>query len=126
MRNVILTLALVAVPLGAAAQGTPAPTAFPDGAEVASAAQLRERIADKVMHVQLADGSSFRIDYRGNGYAYLDTSSGFRDTGKWRAEDGKLCYEWRRAPSSCGEVKFKGDAIYVKRTNGDVVALTPG
>ena len=125
MRNFILILALVAVPLVAAAQGTPAPTAFPDGAEVASAAQLRERIADKVMHVQLADGSSWRIDYRSNGYAYLDTSSGFRDTGQWRAEDGKLCSDWRRASSGCSEARVRGDVIYVQRKSGEVVVLAP-
>ncbi len=125
MRNLILTLSILALPLAAAAQAKPTPTEFPDGAEPASAVQLRERIAGKVMRAQLADGSTWRIDYKDNGYMYIDTSGGFRDTGQWRVEEGKLCGEWRRAPSGCSDVRLKGDAIYLKRANGEVVALAP-
>ncbi len=122
-------LFLAALPLLASAQ-TPvppsgAPTSFPADAAAPTAEALRNNVAGKVLHATLFDGSTWRIDYRDNGYAYLDTGSGFRDTGKWHLEEDKLCAEWKKAPSGCNEVRTRGDTVFIKRANGEVVALKP-
>ena len=116
-------IALLLVPLGALAQ-TEVPTEFPADASPAAAGSLRALLAGNVFHVRPADGSSWRIDYRTNGYAFLDTGSGFRDSGVWRVEDGRLCTDWHKASSGCSEARLKGSSIYIKRaSNGEVVVL---
>jgi hypothetical protein len=114
--------ALLVLPLCALAQSA-VPTEFPADASSASAQALHEQISGKVFRVKPADGSSWRLEYKPNGYAFVDTSSGFRDSGRWRVEDGKLCADWHRANSGCGEVRLKGDSIYLKRLSGEVVVL---
>ncbi|MDQ2736175.1 MAG: hypothetical protein M3Y55_14575 [Pseudomonadota bacterium] len=117
----VASLALLLLPLCTVAQSA-LRTDFPDDATPSSADALRARISGKVFHVALADGSSWRIAYKANGYAFLDVSGGFRDTGTWRVEDGRLCSEWRKATGGCGEARLKGDSFYLKRTsNGEVV-----
>lgn len=114
-------IALSLIPLGALAQSA-LPTEFPADARPAAASDLRTLLAGNAFHVRPAEGTSWRIDYKSNGYAFLDTGSGFRDSGVWRVEDGRLCTEWRKARSGCSEVRVQGDAIYVKRaSNGEVL-----
>ena len=116
-------LVLLLLPLASLAQ-TVMPTEFPADALPANADALRERISGKVFRVKPADGSSWRIEYKANGYAFIDTSNGFRDTGTWHVEDGKLCSDWRRANGGCSEARIKGEAIFLKRiSNGEVIAL---
>lgn len=116
-------IALLLVPLGALAQSV-LPTEFPVDASAATAAGLRTLLAGNVFRVKPADGSSWRIDYKANGYAFLDTGSGFRDSGVWRVEDGRLCTDWHRASSGCSEARVVGTSIYIKRaSNGEVVLL---
>jgi hypothetical protein len=120
MRSLV---ALLLVPIAALAQNA-LPTDFPTDALPASADGLRTLIAGNVFHVRPADGSSWRIDYRANGYAFLDTGTGFRDTGTWRVEDGRLCTEWRKASSGCSEARLRGSSIYIRReSNREVVVL---
>lgn len=117
-------LTLLLIPAAAMAQGQ-MPTEFPADAAPIAADALRERLAGKVFNVQPFTGPSWRLEYKPNGYAFLDTSAGFRDTGKWRAEDSKLCSDWQKATSGCGEVRVKGDSIYIKRSsNGEVVTFS--
>ena len=120
MRSLFVLLLL---PLASLAQ-TALPTEFPADALSANADALRARISGKVFRVKPADGSSWRIEYKANGYAFIDTSNGFRDTGTWHVEDGKLCSDWRRANGGCSEARIKGEAIFLKRiSNGEVIAL---
>lgn len=117
-------LALLVMPLFAFAQ-SPMPTEFPIDAVATSADDLRGRISGKVFKVKLADGTTWRLEYKANGYAFVDTSRGFRDTGKWRVEDSKLCSDWQKAPSGCSETRIKGEAIYLKRiSNGEVIVFS--
>ena len=109
-----------------AASAQPAPKEFPPDAVPISAGSLRERLANKVYRVQLADGGGWRIDYRANGYYFVNTNEGYSDTGKWTVQDGKLCSEPKKTASACNEVREIGDpVIYLKRLNGDIIQLKP-
>ena len=120
MRSLFVLLLL---PLASLAQ-TAMPTEFPADALSANADDLRARISGKIFRVKPADGSSWRIEYKANGYAFIDTSNGFRDTGTWRVEDGKLCSDWHKVNGGCSEVRIRGESIYLKRvSNGEVIAL---
>jgi hypothetical protein len=118
------TLALLALaPLFAAAQ-VQLTTEFPADSAVTSPDDLRTRLGGKVFRIQFADGSSTRIQYNANGYAYLDTSRGFRDSGKWRVEGDKLCNEWRQIASTCSDYRVHAGIVYLKRvSNGEIIAL---
>jgi hypothetical protein len=110
---------------GAAWAQSPMPTEFPAESVVLADEALVQRMAGKVYRAKLTDGATWRIEYKGNGYAFLNTGSGFSDSGKWSAQGGQLCSQWGRASSGCLETRATGDAIYIKRTTGEVVALRP-
>ena len=116
-------LTLLVIPAAVLAQAE-RPTEFPADAESVAADALRDRMTGKVYDAKTFDGATWRLQYQSNGYAFIDTSTGFRDSGKWRVEGSKLCSEWQKAPSGCSEARVKGDTVYVKRAaNGEVVAL---
>lgn len=107
------------------AQGA-VPTEFPPDAVTLADDVLQQRMAGKVYRARLTDGATWRIDYKGNGYAFLNTGSGYSDSGKWWAKDGQLCLQWSRAPSGCLPTRGTADAVYIKRdSNGEVVAFRP-
>jgi hypothetical protein len=117
-------LPLLLVSFGAMAQTAAVPSEFPAEASTRSADELRSLFAGKVLRARLADGSTWRLEYKANGYAFVDTGTGFRDTGQWRVEDGRICVEWRKAPGGCNEARSAGSTVYIKRTqSGEVVAL---
>ena len=118
-----LLLPLLFAPLSVAAQNS-IPTEFPVDAIALAPASLTERISGKVFQVKPANGPTWRLEYKASGYAFLNTSSGFSDSGKWRVEGTQLCADWQRTQSSCSEVRLKDETVYVKRSsNGEVVAL---
>ena len=121
MRALIFVLLL---PLSAMAQST-FPTEFPADSVVLSADVLQQRMADKVYRAKLTDGATWRLEYKANGYVFLNTGSGASDTGKWSAKQGQLCTEWNRIPSSCLDARANSEAVYIKRATGEVVALRP-
>lgn len=114
-----MTLSLIA-----AAQ-TVLPKDFPEGATPLAAPELKERVAGKVFKVSLADGGSWRLEYRANGYFFINTSGGFNSSGQWRTEDSKLCSQGKSIPTACNEVRLSGELMHLKRTNGEVIALVP-
>lgn len=118
-------LCLILLPLTVAAQ-TAMPTDFPADATVLPVETLQERLAGKVFRARLTDGATWRLDYKVNGYMFLNTGTGYSDSGKWIVKQGQLCSEWNRTPSSCLEARATNDAVYVKRVpSGEVVALRP-
>ena len=120
-----LATLLIALPLCAWAQVS-LPTEFPAEAVAPSAEALQQVVSGKKFRARLSDGTLWRLDYKSSGYAFIDTSRGFRDTGRWRVEGSQLCVEWQRVTGGCNEMRLKGGAMYVKRTsNGEVVALEP-
>ena len=120
-----LSLLLLLLPLSAMAQSA-MPTEFPADSAVLPADALQQRMAGKVYKAKLTDGATWRLEYKANGYVFLNTGTGFSDTGKWSAKGEQLCTEWNRAPSGCLETRANNEAVYIKRSNtGEVVALRP-
>ncbi|MDB5892417.1 MAG: hypothetical protein JWP47_3248 [Polaromonas sp.] len=111
------------LPLTVMAQ-TPAPTEFPAEATPLAGTELQARIAGKAFNAKPADGNGWRTQYNANGYAFLDTSRGYRDTGSWRVEKNTLCVNWQKLPSGCNEVRAIEGSLYLKRVSGEVVRLT--
>ena len=46
-------------------------------------------------------------------------------SGTWRAEDGRVCYQFKTIPSACNDLRVAGKDVYLKRSNGQVVQLVP-
>lgn len=114
---------LALVPVMAGAQATIA-TEFPTGADPIVAEKLRQFVSGKVWVGKTVDGSRWRLEYRDNGYVFIDVSTGFRDNGTWRTEDSRLCAELQRVTAGCSEVRVVGERLYMKRvSNGEVLAL---
>ena len=110
----------------AVATGTPgAPTAFPDDAQAISGNDLARKVSGKVFNVELANGLRWRLDYKSNGYLFVNVSNGGAASGPWRAEEGRLCTHMRGSDASCNEVREQRERLYLKRDNGDVIALVP-
>jgi hypothetical protein len=100
------------------------PTEFHPDATTLSADALRERLSGKVFGAKLADGNNWRYDFKADGYFYLN-AGGYRDSGKWRTEDGKVCFDMRKTGESCNEMRARGDALQTKRaSSGEVATLT--
>lgn len=102
------------------------PTAFPEGAIPATAEQLKARLTDRVLAARMTNGDDWRFEYKSNGYFFLNTSRGYADSGKWRAEEGKVCADMQKSGPACSDVRIVNDVLYMKRaSNGEVVALQP-
>ena len=122
--SIMLAAVLVAAASAAGAQAQ-IPTEFPDDAQPFTAETLRERVAGKVFKVKPADGSEWRLDYKANGYVFIDTNRGFRDSGTWKVEGTQVCVDWKRSSNGgCSEARLKGDTFYLKRAaDGEVIVL---
>lgn len=117
---------LLATLIGALpALGHAVPVDFPEGAAELTAEALRERISGKVFDVELANGNSWRLEYRSNGYYFVNVSTGFNGSGTWKIDGNRLCNESRQTEPSCNDVRLAGDRIYIKRSSGEVIALQP-
>ena len=64
---------------------------FPDGASVPSAEELKQRVGDKVFNMAAANGGTMRVDYKSNGYFFVNTSWRFQGKGQWRGGEGAPC-----------------------------------
>jgi hypothetical protein len=117
-----LLAALCAAPAVSLAQALP-PVEFPAPSQPLTAAALKEAIAGKTFDVDLADGSHWRLEYKPNGYFFVNTGSGFNGTGEWRADEARLCSHLRGYPMSCNEVREAGGVLYLKRDSGEVIAF---
>ena len=116
-------LALLLIPVLSLAQA-PVPMEFPANSTHLTDDHLRQRVSGKVFKVAPADGTSWRLEFKDNGYSFLDTSRGYRDSGKWRVENAQLCIDWQRAAGGCSDVRLKDELLFLKRTsNGEVVSL---
>lgn len=101
-----------------------APPAWPANARILAPDDLRRRVAGKVFELPMDQGASLRLDYRDNGYVFINVHpSGASDTGRWRVDGSKVCAELRRYPSSCNEWRAVGERLMLRRTNGQLVTL---
>lgn len=127
----IFTLGLAALSLqcGTAAAQAPAapamPVEFPAAAAPLEASALQQRLTGKVFRVAPRASAAWRMQFNSNGYFYLDTESGYRDSGKWRVEASALCTEPQKTRASCNEMRLADDALYLKRDSGEIVKFEP-
>ena len=94
---------------------------FPDGAMNPTAGQIKEYLGDKTFKIKLADGNSWRLEYKSNGYFFVNTSTGFNGSGQWQAEDGRLCGHLKGRDRACSDVRLQGGLLYLKRDSGEVI-----
>jgi hypothetical protein len=98
---------------------------FPAGVTVPAAADVQQRLADKVFNTKLASGQGWRLEYKSNGYFFINVSNGYSDSGKWSAQDGRLCHEPRKTNASCNDLRAGADTLFLKRDNGEIIELVP-
>ena len=99
------------------------PTEFPADAMTLPPQELQQRLEGKVYTAKLADGTGWRVDYRGK-YVFVNLSTGPSDRGRWRVEGSQVCTTYDRFPSSCAEMRASTTRVYVKRSStGEVVAM---
>jgi len=94
---------------------------FPDGVTSPTAGQIKQYLSDKTFRVQLADGNTWRLEYKSNGYFFVNTSTGFNGSGQWQAEDGRLCGHLKGRDRGCNEVRLQGGLLFLKRDSGEVI-----
>jgi hypothetical protein len=109
------------LPTGAAA----APVDFPAEAQTLGADALAQRVSGRKFDVELPSGVRWRLEYKANGYLFVNTSTGGAVSGPWRTEHGRLCSHMRGASPSCNEVREQGSRLYLKRDNGEMIVLNP-
>jgi hypothetical protein len=98
------------------------PTEFPPEAVVPATEEVQALLANKVFRVTRADGNHWRLQFKDNGYYFINTAQGFADDGRWRVEVSRLCIEPRKGTAGCSEVRMVGGQLHLKRaTNGEIV-----
>lgn len=97
---------------------------FPEGATSPGAADIKAYLEDKVFDVAIADGTRWRLEYKSNGYFFVDTSTGFRNSGTWQTEDGRLCGQLKGRDRSCNDVRLHQDLLHLKRDSGEIIRFT--
>ena len=119
-----LLLGSVAAVSAQTAPATPNfPTEFPADAMTLAPQALQQRLDGKVYTAELANGTGWRAEYRGQ-YVFVNLNTGPSDKGKWRVEGSQVCTEYGRFPSGCVEMRASATRVYYKRTGtGEVVAM---
>ena len=102
---------------------SPAPAAAGAAAPITSA-ELQVRLSGKKYSFQGANGP-VRIQYDANGTFYLMLPNGSTRSGKWSAEEGRVCSEYKGLPKECNEVRLEGDSLQVKRSDAAWTAMVP-
>lgn len=115
---------LLALPSLVFAQ-TPPASGFAAEAKPLEAEALRVRVSGKAFSYKTAAGNTVRVEYKDNGYAFVNVGSS-NDSGKWRVEESTVCVEWSRFPAGCSDFRSLGETLQVKlRSNGEIVLLNP-
>ncbi|WP_088278407.1 hypothetical protein [Ideonella sp. A 288] len=123
VRRPVHCLVAVGLAFGALAAQAQAPQ-FPDGATTPTSADIKAYLDGKVFDVAIADGTRWRLEYKSNGYFFVDTSTGFRNSGTWQAEDGKLCGHLKGRDRGCNDVRLHQDLLHLKRDSGEIIRFT--
>lgn len=119
-----IATALLSLCAATAAIAQTGPTEFPAGATVLTAAALQDLVVGKVYSVKLPNGVSWRMEYKAGGAYFFKSSRGLDTSGKWSIQEGKVCTEGEKLAPSCNEVRKLGDALLLKRDNGEIVTMT--
>lgn len=109
----------------ALAQTTSFAQSFPDDSTTPSNEEIKRYLESSVLTAAIADGTTWRLEYKSGGYFFINTSRGFNSDGKWQVEDGKLCGELRGRNRTCNEVRMHKGFLLYRRDNGEIVQFTP-
>jgi hypothetical protein len=124
IRILLLLFCLVTTTLAQELQAT-----FPPDATPIEEAVLKAKLSGKTFTMPGANKNHVRVEYRENGWAYLNTIGtygAFNTSGRWRVEGTILHVDWNRLPKGGGEVRLHEGSLYLKRFSDDqVVQLTP-
>jgi hypothetical protein len=94
---------------------------FEEGMATPSAEELKTILAGNKFTVDRADGNHWRLEFKSNGYYFINVGSGYADSGEWKTENGKLCTSPRKTPAACNDIRLNNGAVLLKRTNGEIV-----
>lgn len=97
---------------------------FPPSSIAAKSQELSAFLAGKTFQWSTADGTRISSKFGADG-GLSASAPGYYDTGKWKAEDGKLCGSMRKAGEFCNEARFDAGALYLRRMNGEIVRYAP-
>ena len=104
---------------------TALPTEYPEGSMALTGDVIREQLAGKTYTVKPFDGTTWRLEFKADGSVFLDTSRGYRDSGKWRIDVNNWCAEMQKTGLACSELRRKGEIFYYRRiSNGEIVPMT--
>ena len=117
----LMTLALTLTATGMSLQAQ----TFDETKAAPSADEVNMILAGNVFNVSIADGSTWRLQFNKNGYYYMNTSTGYSDSGEWRAEDGKLCVKPRKTAAACNDARVSQGLLVLKRLSGEIVVYRP-
>ena len=88
--------------------------------------EVKRALSDKRFTVDLADRSSWKLEYKANGYFFVNTSAGFNGSGTWKIQDDKVCTDGKGMNASCGVVYQRGDSLFMRRSaTGEIIELRP-
>lgn len=118
-----LFLAAILLPLASIAQQGRL-TEFPATSTAPSAQELSAYLSGKSLRGKYADGTPVLSKYGPDGSLSANAPS-YYDTGKWKAEDGRLCGSLRKFGEFCNDARLDSGALYLRRMNGEVVRYDP-
>jgi hypothetical protein len=64
---------------------------FGEGMTTPSAEELKTLLAGNSFTVDRPDSSHWRLEFKANGYYFINVGSNYADSGEWKTENGKLC-----------------------------------
>jgi hypothetical protein len=94
---------------------------FGEGMTTPSAQELKTLLAGNDFIVDRPDGNHWRLQFKSNGYFFINTNSGYADSGEWKVEDGKICSQPKKGAPACNEIRMDKGALTLKRTNGEII-----
>jgi hypothetical protein len=94
---------------------------FGEGMTTPSAQELKTLLAGNNFTVDRPDGNHWRLAFKSNGYFFVNTNSGYADSGEWKVEDGKLCAQPKNGTPGCNEARLDKGVLTMKRPNGEII-----
>lgn len=94
---------------------------FPTESTIPSAAEIQKYLTASTLSAKLGDGTTWRLEYKSNGYFFINTSKGFSSNGEWRTEDGRLCGQLQGRPASCNDIRIQMGVLLYKRDSGEIL-----
>ena len=124
MKSFIALAIQATISVSALAQTT-LPTEYPADSKPVLGDELKSLLSGRVFTVKTVRDGDWRLEFKDNGYAFLDTAGGYRDSGKWWVEAGKWCVHLSKGSEACSDMRSIGSTHYYKRaSNLEIVSMT--